>query len=576
MQDIIFCSRPHPALLPSSSQGGHHRRITYCRVPSRRSEPLFVPGRVPPPLSLISEEECQELPCRESSASSDTGKVGLQPYILSKLSPYDDGANGIILLNSIGTVKPYNDTNNMYLQRILLLLLTTILITGCSVLRDGQIGLPTAQQRPTSTATSLPQPTSTQTTVPSAETTVLPIQTPTPVATIAPTPTLAPLSREQRLNIFQQVWETVRDNYLYEDFNGLDWNAVRVEVQPKVEAAATPEEFYAVMREMIARLGDDHSRFESPQEVVAQMAEARGQLQYGGIGVSVRTIEEGGLITRVVPGGPADQAGILPRDVILAVNGIPFNDDSAFGPGGAIGAVRGLPGTSVRLTIKRGNGEPREIEVVRAIIDIAVFNQVTARRLTGDIGLLYIPSFYVDNADIQARDALTTLLAEGPLRGIIIDVRDNSGGYIHVMRNIIALFHDGGSIGASVGRDEREEQRIPRGKTLPGLTDIPVVVLISEETASAAEMFTAGMRLLRQATIVGVPSAGNTENLYGYDFSDGSRLLLAEVAYQLPDGTLIEGTGIIPDVLIKAEWWRFAPEDDPQLQAALKVLAGAQ
>lgn len=403
---------------------------------------------------------------------------------------------------------------------------------------------------------------------------MMPVLTPTPapVATIAPTPTLVPLSREERLNIFQEVWETVRDNYLYEDFNGLDWQAVRAEVQPKVEAAATPEEFYAIMREMIARLGDDHSRFESPQEVAAQIAEARGQLQYGGIGVSVRTVDEGGLITRVVPGGPADQAGILPRDLIVAVNGIPFNDPEAFGPEGAIGAVRGLPGTSVRLTIKRGDEEPRDVEVTRAIIDIAIFNQVTAERLTGDIGLLYIPSFYVDNADSQARDALTALLAGGPLRGMIIDVRDNSGGYIHVMRNIIALFHDGGSIGASVGRNDREEQRIPRGRTIPELTRIPVVILISEETASAAEMFTAGMRILRQATVVGVPSSGNTENLYGYDFSDGSRLLLAEVAYQLPDGTLIEGTGIIPDVLIEAEWWRFPPEQDPQLLAAKEIL----
>jgi len=133
-------------------------------------------------------------------------------------------------------------------------LLTTILITGCSALRDGQIGLPTDQQRPTSTATSLPQPTSTQATVPSAHTTVIPTQALTPIATIEPTPTLAPLSREQRLDIFQQVWETVRDNYLYEDFNGLDWNAVRAELQPKVEAAATPEAFYTIMREMIARL----------------------------------------------------------------------------------------------------------------------------------------------------------------------------------------------------------------------------------------------------------------------------------------------------------------------------------
>lgn len=456
--------------------------------------------------------------------------------------------------------------------RIILLIVATILITGCTFSWNELLTRSVEQERPAPPATRLPA--SAAAPAPASGAATMPVLTPTPApaATIAPTPTLAPLSREERLNIFQEVWETVRDNYLYEDFNGLDWEAVRAEVQPKVEAAATPEEFYTIMREMIARLGDDHSRFESPQEVAAQIAEARGQLQYGGIGVSVRTVDEGGLVTRVVPGGPADQAGILPRDLIVAVNGIPFNDPEAFGPEGAIGAVRGLPGTSVRLTIKRGDEEPRDVEVTRAIIDIAIFNQVTAKRLTGDIGLLHIPSFYVDNADSQARDALTALLTGGPLRGMIIDVRDNSGGYIHVMRNIIALFHDGGSIGASVGRNDREEQRIPRGRTIPELTRIPVVILISEETASAAEMFTAGMRILRQATVVGVPSSGNTENLYGYDFSDGSRLLLAEVAYQLPDGTLIEGTGIIPDVLIEAEWWRFPAEQDPQLLAAQEIL----
>ncbi len=462
----------------------------------------------------------------------------------------------------------------MRYSRILLTIVITIALAGCAFLNEEET-LPFAgSSRPAAPATRVPIATATVTQpVGGTLDDRAPTPSPTPpVATLAPTPTLAPLSREQRLRLFQEVWEKVRDNYLYEDFNGVDWNALRLEMQPQIEAAATPEAFYALMREMIERLGDDHSRFESPQEVAAQIAEARGQLQYGGIGVSVRTVDEGGLITRVVPGGPADQVGIQPRDLIVAVNGIPFNDRNAFGPEGAIGAVRGLPGTTVRLTIQR-DGEQRVVDVMRAVIDIAVFNQVTAERLSGSIGLLTIPSFYVDNADTQARDALSNLLADGPLRGIIVDVRSNSGGYIHVMRNIIALFHDGGSIGASVGRRDREEQRVPRGRALAGLTDVPVVVLISDETASAAEMFAAGMRILRQAIIVGTPSSGNTENLYGYDFSDGSRLLLAEVAYQLPDGSLIEGVGIIPDVEVDVEWWRFPIDQDPQVLKAIELLS---
>lgn len=198
--------------------------------------------------------------------------------------------------------------------RIVLLLIFTFAIAGCAFWSGEPEPTATGYSRPAAPATRIPLPTITPMPASDAVSDLRASPTPAPpVATIAPTPTLAPLSRDQRLQIFQQVWETVRDNYLYEDYNGLDWEAVRTELQPKIEAAATPEEFYALMRDMIAQLGDDHSRFELPQEVAAQIAEARGQLQYGGIGVSVRTIDEGGLITRVVAGGPADQAGLRPR-----------------------------------------------------------------------------------------------------------------------------------------------------------------------------------------------------------------------------------------------------------------------
>lgn len=387
---------------------------------------------------------------------------------------------------------------------------------------------------------------------------------------LAPTPTLAPVTDAERAAIFDQVWTIVRDNYVYEDYRGVDWAAARAEFAPRVAAAVTPEAFYGVMRELIERLGDDHSRFESPQEVAAQQAEYEGDARYGGIGAKIRDVDEGGLVVSLVPSGPAARAGLLQRDVILAVNGIAFIDTAAHGPEGPIGVVRGTPGTSVRLTVRTGDEPPRELEVLREPIPVDAFNTVQARRLAdGGIALVEIPSFYVADLDSKVRTAVESLLAAGSLRGLVIDVRSNSGGYVHLMRNTIALFQDGGSIGSTSGRAVNEDQPVPGGQTIAGMAGVPVVVLVGPDTASAAEMFAAGMQVLGRARVVGLPSAGNTENLYNYSFDDGSRLLIASVAYRLPDGTLIEGRGVLPDRVVDVEWWRYPLEQDPQLLVAV-------
>lgn len=460
---------------------------------------------------------------------------------------------------------------NRLLRSIMLLLIILGLLAGCTQ-------VPWAALNPTPVPPSLVPPSPTATLQPSPEPTSTPRPTETPLPSptfepLPPTPTLAPVGAESRLQIFERTWELVRDNYVYEDYRGVDWDEVRRSFTPRVAAAEEPEVFYALMRELIDLLNDDHSRFESPQEVAAQQAEFRGELRYGGIGAQIRTLDEGGLITGTAPDGPAERAGIQLNDLIVAVNGIPFTNTDAFGPDGPIGTVRGEPGTPVTLTIRTSNQIPREVIVFRETVAMDAFNQVRSRFLPDlPVGVVTIPSFYVDELDTKVRVAIEELQSEQPLAGLIIDVRENAGGYVHLMRNTVALFHDGGSIGSTSGRTTSEEQRIPEGKTIPGLEDVPVVILIGSGSASATEMFAAGMQVLGRARIVGEPSAGNTENLYGYNFDDGSRLLLAQVAYRLPDGTLIEDRGVIPDRLVEVEWWRYPPEDDPQLRAAVEEL----
>jgi carboxyl-terminal processing protease len=466
----------------------------------------------------------------------------------------------------------------MSVLKIAIVALFVSLLAACST-PFASVPTPTAMPLPSATI----RATTAATAVPTAEPTIVPSPTlPQPTPTVAPTitvmpidptATLAPVSRDSREQIFNEAWEIVRDNYLYADYNGLDWEAVRAELAPRAAAAETPEAFYEVMYELINRLNDDHSRFESPQDVAQQQAEFEGELSYGGIGAVVREIDEGGLILTLAPGGPAEQAGIKTRDLILTVDGIPFNDPDAFGPQGPISRIRGVPGTSVLLTVQSAGEAPREVTVIRQAIPGDAFPRVEARRLPSNVGFISIETFYVDEVDQLVREKVEGLLAEGPLNGLIIDVRSNSGGYVHLMRNTLALFIDGGSIGSTGGRTTNEEQIIPDGRTIPGMEGVPMVVLTGPDSVSAAEMFAAGMQVRERARIVGLPSAGNTENLFTYNFDDGSRILLAEVAYRLPDGTLIEGRGVLPDRTVDAEWWRFPPEADPQINAALDEIA---
>src|SRR5262249_3703430 len=153
-------------------------------------------------------------------------------------------------------------------------------------------------------------------------------------------------------------------------------------------------------------------------------------------------------ITRLAPGGPAEQAGLQPRDLIIAIGGIPFTDTAAFGPDGPESAVRGEPGTTVHLTVRSPGAGPRDVAVVRQIIPEDAFPPVTAERLPGtQVGLLAINTFAQTDLVEQVRDQLQSLLDAGPLAGLIVDVRDNGGGFINEMLETLGLFVDGGTIG---------------------------------------------------------------------------------------------------------------------------------
>ena len=442
------------------------------------------------------------------------------------------------------------------------LLWATLWIGGCAA--------PQALIVPSTTHTATVVPT-----VQASPTPRAPSHTPSPtigVVVSAPSPTYTRFTAFERRKLYRQIWRTVNQQYVYQDFNGADWAAAEHGYDERINSAPSTEAFYAIVREAIDSLGDDHTRFDSPQDAAADEALYSGTAGYAGIGVMLRDLPDEIVIIRIAQDGPADRAGVRIYDTITAIDGRAVSDfiakEEDYGP-----AVRGPAGTTVTLSVRRG-GQILEIPIVRNAIPGDAFPEAIARIIPGTtVQLLTIDSFNRENLRDMIIDALDESTAPGVIpTGLIIDVRENGGGSVEAMSQIIGLFVDGGVLGEAVGRNDALPITVDPGHVLTRYIDLPIVVLTSEGTVSAAEMFASGMKSLRQATLVGTTTAGNTENLYPYDFDDGSVLWLAEVLFRQNDGTFVDNIGVIPDITVPANPDAYEPSTDPVIQAALQYM----
>ncbi|MDQ3928673.1 MAG: S41 family peptidase, partial [Chloroflexota bacterium] len=356
--------------------------------------------------------------------------------------------------------------------------------------------------------------------------------------------------------------------YVYTDYRGLNWQAIHDEYAPKIKAAPSEEDVYNLIAEMIQKLGDRHSGYANPRDVTEDDALQRGDLQLSGIGVISQQIEKAVRIIYVIPGSPADRAGLRPFDVVQSVDGTPLLEN-----GDAPRLIRGPAGTSVTLTVLSPGKAPRNVTIVRANVTFAF--HVSDQRLPGtNIAYLNMPTFNSFGIAQEVHDELTKLASTGPLDGLVIDLRQNGGGLLVELQDTLKLFIDGGNAGYEATRGGRQADTIPVGQTLPALRGKPIVVLVSGLCESACERFAVAMHDRQRATIVGTTTAGNTETVYPYDLQDGSRLYLASATYQRPDGTSIEDKGLPPDITVDVPWYQYQLDQDPQVLQAIKSIQG--
>lgn len=389
-----------------------------------------------------------------------------------------------------------------------------------------------------------------------------PLPTTTPVPTTKPveataTPSL-PLDATLRQQIFTEVWTTINEHYIDPTFNGVDWGAVRAEYGPRALAADDDDTFFTIIEAMVALLRDNHSRFVPPQAVTVEDRLTSGWEEQVGIGVTTLQLSDGLLIQHVFPESPAAQAGLQPRDRIVAIDGRTFK----------LGSVEGPVGSRVRLLIVLPEGGSREIELVRERVEGRIEPYIM--RMRNDIAYVAISTLWVNDMHEQVAAALQRLVAERPLRGIILDLRTNPGGWREVLSGLLGHFVEG-NVGSFVSRKGETPLTItPRDPDLRGL---PIAVLIDRSTASYAELLAAILQREAGAVVIGLPSAGNTETIYAYEITGGSRLWVAQEGFRLNDGSDLEGRGVIPTIQPNSDWTRFRIETDPWINLAIEQLS---
>jgi carboxyl-terminal processing protease len=388
-----------------------------------------------------------------------------------------------------------------------------------------------------------------------------------PISTLEPNPVIG---TDVQLRVFDDLVTTIQENYLYPDFNGLDFDGLTIEYRAKIEAGLETEDFYTEMEQFMSDLGDEHSQFESPSLVTASDQELSGSVDFVGIGAIIMPLieKERIVILSVFPDSPAEHAGLKQHDSILAVDGAPIIKDGepeAF-------RTRGPECTALVLTVQTPGQEPRDLTLIRHRITTPqpIVAQLIPTNDGSRIGYIFIPTFYDETIVGQVRAALESF---GTLDGLILDNRMNGGGSSSVVDPIFSFFTDG-LVGHFVSRFDERPLNID-ADPINNSQDVPLVILVGEDTVSFGEIFSGALQDMGRAKIVGQTTLGNVETLHAHYFEDGSRTWLAEERFD----PLISGedanweeTGILPDVEAFADWDTFTIETDPAVAASVVLL----
>lgn len=329
-----------------------------------------------------------------------------------------------------------------------------------------------------------------------------------------------------------------------------------VNVEQAVESAAAA---------YVSNIGDKWSYYLTAEDYKAYKESAQESLVGIGVSVIYDAEAEAILVTHVYEGSPAEAAGMKKLDYIVAVDELPV---AQAGYTDSVNAVRGLEGTKVRISIKRGFKEEtltiERAEVAKVSVSYEMFKN--------NIGYIQISEFAINTSE-QFKKAVTELQNQGA-KGIVFDVRNNPGGYLTELVKTLDVILPEGKIITTTDINGNSQDYTSDSDYL----DLPFAVLINENSISAGEFFPAAIQEYGLGPIIGTKTGGKGYTQQIIELSDGSAINLSTNKYYTPNGKSLAETGITPDIIVtltEDELNRFyflTEETDPQLKRAIEAV----
>ncbi len=319
---------------------------------------------------------------------------------------------------------------------------------------------------------------------------------------------------------------------------------------------------------MLQSLGDAHTLYMDPTAWTDANSSLAGS--YAGIGAYVDTNGTLLTITKPIPGSPAEKAGLLKGDQIIAVDG----QDVTSLPAEAVRQkVLGQAGTTVKLTVQRpGVNTPMDFNITRAVITVP---SVTSKMLENNIAYLQISTFGQNTAE-DVHTQLEQLMVQHP-KGLILDLRDNGGGYLDTAVKIASEFIPSGVVVSEKAGDGTDT---PYDAVAGGLaTDksLPMIVLVNNYSASASEIVSGALQVTGRAKLLGVTTygKGTVQNWIPLDNNEGG-VAITIARWYLPNGVNIDKKGLTPDIVVNLTADDAKAGKDPQLDAAVAQLSSTK